>query len=162
MSLLATDPADGVAVYTYGWDTAFAIPVHDVNKAIVDHKSSPAGFTTAESTYSVKGSFGNWQITRGGDGKNLRMLLPLANVTLTYASTGKSFHFDSGAAVVEVELHYIPHTGPGAATDGDPRALVVKTASNDVDAPVFSVIEMTLSPTPGTVTGALIQQALSD
>ncbi|HET7462633.1 MAG TPA: TULIP family P47-like protein, partial [Longimicrobium sp.] len=155
----ALDSGDDVAVYTYGWDTAFAIPVPDVNRAIVDHESSPAGFSIQESTYTVKADFGDWQITQGGDGKNVRMLLPLKHVVLHYTTTGQEYSFDSGQAVAEVELHYIPHTGDG---DGDPRALVVKTTTDQVDTPVFSVIQMTLSPTPGTVTGALIQQALDD
>jgi hypothetical protein len=162
MSTTATAPTDGGAVYTYGWDTAFAIPVPDVNRAIVDHKSSPGGFSYAGSTYTVGGSFGDWQITPGGDGKNVRMLLPLRDVVLTYTASGKRFSFDDGHAVVEVELHYIPHTGDGAAAGGDPQALVVKTTSDQVDTPVFTVIQTTLSPSAGTVTGALVQQALQE
>jgi Clostridium P-47 protein len=165
-------PADtGTAVYTYGWDTAFAIPVPDVNRAIVDHKSSPAGFSQTEHTFSVTADFGHWQITPGGDGKAVRLLLPLSNVRLTYTKTGKVIKCPTGQAVVEVELHYIPHTGDAAAdaspADGNPFALVVKDTATSVDVPVMSVISMTLDPepgdpAPGPVSRALIRESLKD
>lgn len=37
--------ASNTGVYTYNWDTAFAIPVPDVNKSIVDQQSSPPAFS---------------------------------------------------------------------------------------------------------------------
>lgn len=155
----------GAAVYTYGWDTAFAIPAPDVNKAIIDHKSSPPSFAMTESGYSVAADFGDWQICQGGDGKAVRMLLPLRNIRLTVTSTGKALDFTDGSAVVEIELHYVPHDA--AASDdpsgGTPMALKANPTSSDpVNQPVFSVITMTLNPTPGTVAGALVQQALAD
>jgi hypothetical protein len=158
---MSTDPADGVAVYTYGWDTTFAIPVPDVNTAIVNGKSSPAGFSITEppANYTVNGTFGDWQVCPGGDGKAVRMLLPLTQVTITYAS-GKSSTY-SGHAVVEVELHYIPHSSATATTDGgNPHALVVNPAPPAV--PPLAVIDLVLTPTPGTIAGALIQAALLD
>jgi hypothetical protein len=157
------DPAADVAVYTYGWDTAFAIPVPKVNQAIVDHKSSPASFSAAESTYSVTGDFGDWQVCQGGDGKAVRMKWPLSNVVLTYVSTGKQFTFN-GYAIVEVELHYVPHTaatGAAGASTGDPHALVVNPAGASPTDPPLTVIELVLTPTPGTVSGALVKTALS-
>ncbi len=98
----------------------------------------------------------------GGDGKDVRMLLPLKNLVFTYTKTGKSFNFN-GHAVGELELHFIPHDGLTAdANGGKPFKLVVKPTSNDPTAPVFTVITMTLDPVPGTVTGALIQEGLND
>jgi hypothetical protein len=164
MTAAAAQASADRAVYTYGWDTAFAIPVPCVNKAIVDHKSSPAGFAMAETSYSVSARFGDWQITQGGDGKAVRMRLPLSDVQLTFTTTGKLLQFQDGHATVELELHYVPHDGPGAdaSTGGTPMALKANPTSNDPDRPVLSVIDLVLSPTPGTVAGALIQQALAD
>lgn len=157
---MSTTPGDGVAVYTYGWDTVFAIPVPDVNTAIVDHKSSPPGFSITEPTanYTVTGTFGDWQITQGGDGKAVRMLLPLAQVSITYAS-GKASAY-SGHAVVEVELHDIPHTSAAATDGGNPRALVVNPAPPEI--PPLVIVDLVLTPTPGTIAGALIRAALLD
>lgn len=152
----------GTAVQTYGWDTAFAIPVPDVNKAIVDHKSSPANFSHSESAFQVNGDFGDWQITQGGDGKNIRLALPLRNVVLKYNSTGKILTFDSGQAIIEVMLHYIPHTGAVADdASGTFHDLVAKTQSDSPDEPVVSMIELNLTPTPGTVSQALISEAIT-
>lgn len=153
----------GQAVYTYGWDTAFAIPVTDVNKAIIDHGSSPARFSIQESGFSVTAEFGPWQVCQGGDGKDVRLLLPMKHGTLTYGATGKSFSFDSASAVVEVQLHYIPHGDANSLTpaSGQPHALVVKNQSTD-GTPVLSVISLQTQPALGTVTQALLQQALSD
>ena len=153
--------AADVAVYTYGWDTAFAIPVPKVNKAIVDHQSSPTGFSVTDPSYSVTGDFGDWQICPGGDGKAVRMTWPLSQVVLTYTSTGKQFHFD-GHAVVEVELHYIPHTGLGDATSGNPVALVVNPGPPTPAVPPLSIIDVQLTPAPQIVTGSLVRAALLD
>jgi hypothetical protein len=156
-------PGTGTAVYTYGWDTAFAIPVLDVNKAIVDRKSSPTKFSVSESTYTVSGGFGDWQICPGGDGKAVRLKLPLSNVQLRYLSTAKTFDFTDGFAVVEIELHFVPHDTPAAgAPDGKPFALVANPKAISETDPAFSVIAMKLNPAPGTVSGALVQQALLD
>jgi hypothetical protein len=146
------------AVYTYGWDTAFAIPVPEVNKAIVDHGSSPAGFDVREPTFTVTGDFGPWQICPGGDGRAVRLIWPLANTVLTYTGTGKQYTF-AGHAVVEVELHYVPHGDPGPA-DGRPAALVVNPDAPEPDTPPLSVITLDLTPVPGTVNGALVRAAL--
>jgi hypothetical protein len=150
--------ADSTAVYTYGWDTAFAIPVPKVNQAIIDEKSSPPSFSVTEATYTVTGTFGDWQICQGGDGKAVRLAWPLSDVVVTYTSNGNTFTFD-GQVVVEVELHYIPHTG-GATGSGSPRALVVNPTAPSPSVPPLSIIDLQLTPTPGTISSAVVSQAL--
>ncbi len=162
--MIPAAPADGISVETYGWDTVFGIPVPDVNKAIIDHKSSPPSFSIDDQGFTLAADFGDWQICQGGDGKAVRMLLPLKNVVLTYTTTGKTFTFDSGHTVVEIQLHYIPHTGlaDGSAPSGNPMALIANPASNDPNIPVFNVIELALNPQPGDVTQAVISQGIAD
>lgn len=154
-------PPSAPAVYTYGWDTVFVIPATDVNRAIVDHKSSPPRFAADEPDFTVSGDFGDWQITMGGDGKNVRLALPLSAVHVAYKSTGKRYDFTSGRAIIEVALHYIPHT-ESSGSDGDPYALVVKDTASSPSDPAVTMVQMTLDPTPGTVTLAIAQQALDD
>jgi hypothetical protein len=151
--------SDSVAVYTYGWDTAFAIPVPDVNQAIVAHKSSPPSFSVTKPTYTVTGNFGDWQICAGGDGKAVRMIWPLTDVILTLTSNGKRFSFN-GQAVVEVELHYIPHDAVAADGSGNPQALVVNPSSPGANIPPLSIVAVDLNPTPGTISNALVTQGL--
>lgn len=151
-----------MAVYTYNWDTAFAIPVPDVNKTIVDQKSSPAGFTvTADNSYTVSASFGDWQICMGGDGKNVRFSIPLSEVSIDY-SAGERVICDSGRAVVEVNLHYVPHTDSGNESSS-PVALVVKATPDSPETSVAALVgAVALYPDPGTVTSAVFGQALLD
>lgn len=147
--------------HTYGWDTAFAIPVSQVNKAIVDHNSSPPDFAQTESGFDVSSTFDAWQLTSGGDGKNVRMALSLRNVVLTNKSNGTVLHYDGGTALVEVMLHYIPHTDAATGpADTVPHALVVKDSPDEEGAPVAAVLDLTLTPKPGEIAHAVIQAAL--
>jgi len=156
-----------VGVYTYNWDTIFAIPVPDVNKTIVGKKSSPPNFSYDEAgAYTVSADFGDWQMCMGGDGKNVRFSIPMTNIVINYTS-GSSVTCDSGSAVVEINLHYIPHTDPTGVTEDDVpcnrKALVVKTTSDDPSSPVAALVgEPQLSPNPGTISTAVFGQALLD
>lgn len=152
--------ASNTGVYTYNWDTAFAIPVPDVNKSIVDQQSSPPAFSlTAPDAYTVSAHFGDWQICMGGDGKNVRFAIPMTEVVVDY-SNGQRVVCETGAAVIEINLHYIPHDVSGDVPS-NPVALVAKTTSDDPSTPVAALVgQVTLSPDPGTVTSAVFGQAL--
>lgn len=158
---------NNVGAYTYNWDTAYAIPVPDVNKAIVDKKSSPENFTYSESgSYTVSADFGDWQLCMGGDGKNVRFSIPMKNIVVNFTS-GSKVTCDTGSSVIEINLHYIPHTDPSVPSDGDVpcnrQALVVKTTSDDPSMPVAALVgEPVLSPDPGTISKAVFGQGLLD
>jgi hypothetical protein len=149
-------------VYTYNWDTAFAIPIPDVNQTIVDQKSSPPGFTmTAADSYTVSADFGDWQICMGGDGKNVRFSIPMTGIVIDYSS-GARVTCAAGSAVIEINLHYIPHE---TSTDvpSNPMALTVKTTSDDPSTPAAALVgQVTLSPDPGTISTAVFGQGLLD
>ncbi|NRQ36889.1 TULIP family P47-like protein [Nonomuraea sp. NN258] len=150
------------AVYTYGWDTAFAIPVPQVNEAIAEQGSSPAGFAITEYGYTLTGEFGPWQVCQGGDGRALRMIWPLSQVVLTDVATGGQSTFDEGQAIVEVELHYVPHTEAAMSSTGSPQALVVNPAASVPSQPALVMISLQLTPTPQVVAGAVITLLLTD
>lgn len=153
------------AVYTHGWDTVFSIPVPDVNKAIIDKKSSPKSFTFADpsNTFTLDGTFGDWQLVQGGDGKEVRLTLPLTTIDMTFVSNGQKSSY-SGNVVIGIELHYVPHTDvANVAADGvKPMALKVKPHSDDPDQPVAFVVDMSVTPTPGTVAEAVMIQGLQE
>lgn len=153
--------ADDKAVYTYGWDTAFGIPVPDANQAIVDKKSSPLSFSYSESSFSLSSKFGNWQICNGGSGKNIRFTIPLSDLLLTYTSTGKKVPCDSGTAVIEVNMHYVPHT-EAAANDvqSNPFALIVKSTDATPTQPIAVLVSLELSQDVGTVSQAIMEEGL--
>lgn len=151
------------AVYTHGWDTVFAIPVPDVNKAIVDKKSSPKAFefTDPQNVYKLEGTFGDWQMAQGGDGKEVRMNLPMTTLKVTFLSNGQCHEY-SGSCIIGIELHYIPHTDAIAAVKSNPMALKAKPTSDSPDQPVAFVIEMNVSPTPGTIADAVLKQGMQE
>ena len=161
-------PQDCYTVSTHGWDTAFVIPISDVNKAIIDKKSSPLNFQYSDSTASLSGNFGDWQITQGGDGKNIRFSIPMMDIVLEYLATKKKVTVNSGIAIVEIELEYLPHEdssddGTKSTGNGKPMALKPQLTSDQPPAPVFFVVALELTPPPsGIVTQAVIQSVFQE
>jgi len=154
------------AVDTYGWDTVFTIPATEVNIAIVANHSSPTGFTYSDTyspidgvtiPYTVNVGFGDWQITAGGDGKNIRLSLPLLNATLEFTPPGKTYIFPTGTATIEVQLHYLADTDPSGATS---YKLVVKAVADSPDNPVVCLVTSNYEGNPSAVQKALIESSL--
>lgn len=161
-------PTAGYAASTHGWDTAFAISAGDVNRAIVDKKTSPTGFAYADDSYKVTADFGHWQIAQGGDGKSIRLSIPMSNIQLTVLSSGKVIAIPSATTIAEIELACLPHTDTDqievVGSSGTAVALKAKTTSDDPDVPVFTVVETTV-PEPGSVnemTLAVVGQTLQE
>lgn len=127
---------------TYGWDTVFAMPIADVNKVIVAKKTSPKSFQyDIQTGMSITGNFSDWQITRGGDGKLIHMEVPLTSITLS--ANGKVFIAQNIAAVIEVELHYIPHDEqPDDVSQGTLHNLVVKSQASVPEEKVVTVLNL--------------------
>jgi len=141
---------------TNGWDTVFAIKFPDVNSAIVSAGASPASFsytnTGSSGTIVITGTFGDWQLTTGGDGENLHMSLPISSGSVDNA--GSVTPYSNATATIEVRLDLLPQ--PGATSTSGPNNLVV-------DPSVVSVLDISYSGTaPDAVTSALINQGLED
>jgi hypothetical protein len=45
---------------TYGWDTAYAITLPDLNAAIKKSNASPTTFAYEQDGISISGTFGTW------------------------------------------------------------------------------------------------------
>ncbi len=165
----ASSPTSTTAhtVNTYGWDTAFTIPAAEVNKAIVTNHSSPTGFTDSDTyaptddaniPYKIDMSFGDWQIALGGDGKNLWLTLPLANVSLELIrKIPKKYTFASATATIEVQLHYLPYSDPQGGTS---HQLVVKSVPDTPTDPVVCLVTSTYAGDPSVVVKALLDDSL--
>ena len=132
---------------TYGWDTVFAMPIADVNSVIAAKKSSPTSFQCQiQSGMSIDGTFSDWQITQGGDGKLIHMLVPVTTISLT--AQGKTFNANNLGALIEVELHYIPHTEqPSDVNQGTLHNLVLKTSSTSPSEKVVTVLNLIVPET---------------
>lgn len=103
---------------TYGWDTVYAVRFSELNKAIVRQKTSPRQLEESVQdegdTYRVSGEFGDWQLTTGGDGRNLRLALPLT--ASTYTTPTQVYALSPLTLVVEVSLAWV-NTGPRNGAD---------------------------------------------
>lgn len=113
-------PAPSGEISTFGWDTAFAVRIANVNAAIAARKMSPKSFSYADPTnpnVTCAGTFGDWQLVRGGDGDAVNVMLPVSNVT-GVAPNGDSYSpysWSSGSLTFTIRLHFF-ETTPGAKT----------------------------------------------
>lgn len=151
--------ADGEPAFTYGWDTVSAIPVPHVNAAIVAAGSSPPGFEHVPAdggSAAVRATFGPWQVTSGGDGRNLRMSVPMPVVTLGTTTV------EDVVATIEITLADLPHTEAVPPARGTLRKLVPRTTTHDpVDDPVVVVVDVGAPHPLGIVQRAVISAGLS-
>lgn len=121
-------PADTTAS-TNGWDTVYALYFPDVNTAIRVAKSSPPPFTFTDSGTTLAGSFGDWQLSAGGDGENLHMSIPITSSTLTM--TGAPIACTLITVTIEVKLGWL--SSDNTSTQ---QLKVATTSDTPQDAPV--------------------------
>ncbi|MBO2011378.1 TULIP family P47-like protein [Hymenobacter negativus] len=160
MSTTTNPPPAAQLADTYGWDTAYALTIPQLNAAIVKQGSSPTTFAYSQGGVSISGTFGAWQVCRGGDGKLLHMLIPMP--TLTAVSGTTTLDYTNGSCVIELHLQYVPHTVADAkASMGTFHQLMVKylpdtSAPNN---PAVSIVTMTFAGMD-FVTNALVSGVL--
>lgn len=145
---------------TYGWDTAYAIRLPDVNAAIRRAGCSPKAFEqrAPDGSCSATGTFGDWQVCRGGDGVLIHMGIPLRSGTLSFK--GQDTPLDGGVLSIEVQLRHIPPQPLGPTAQPSEHQLVMQTGSISPSQPAVSVIELKLPQDPGFVRRALISGLL--
>ncbi|WP_221392717.1 TULIP family P47-like protein [Dyadobacter sp. NIV53] len=108
---------------TYGWDNVFALNFIKANDALtkgwanVDSKAKNLvqSFTDDDTgvEFDLDSTFGPWQLTENGDGKNIRMVCPI--ISGTYKFGKKSYDFStytpSPSVVIEVNMNWVPDPG---------------------------------------------------
>lgn len=141
-------PAPGGAgpARTYGWDTAFAIRLDDVNATLAQPGVCPRAFACEpEPGYAIAGEFDAWELARGGDGTNLHFRLPIAHGRLEFR--GETYPLDGAAARVELRLRYRTAPPTAGAGSGDAELLVVESrAAGGMDP--ASVLDVEPGTTP--------------
>lgn len=151
MTYAATDPGEGSGeISTFGWDTAFAVRIENVNAAIASRKASPASFSYTSPTdpkVVCQGTFGDWQLVRGGDGGGVNVRLPVENVTgvAPFQATHANYSWASGSLTFTVRLHFFEES-PGSSTHN----LIVKPTSDEPSVPVVELYstDETVLPSP--------------
>ncbi len=105
--LLTTMMAD-----TYNWDTcsasALTMPIPPL---LITGRRSVTKLRTFRRrrgcpSYKAKGIFGPWQLTVGGDGKNIRLVCPFLEGT--YEAGGTNYDLTDYKVVIEVGMEWVP------------------------------------------------------
>lgn len=108
---MANDNAPHMSVIpanTAGWDMVHITRISELNKRIQENSISPANFKYSieddETALSVtiNGSFGTWQISRGGYGSYAKMTIPIAEGEIII--NGKTIDIDSFSVRAQVNL----------------------------------------------------------
>ncbi len=124
-------------ISTFGWDTAFAVRIENVNKAIKSRGVSPKNFKTIDQSDAMvycQGDFDDWSIVRGGDGGGVNVKIPILNITGQYkAGTGYISYSCKGASIiVTVRLNFF-------STGDKQKSLKINPVSTTPDIPVVEL-----------------------
>lgn len=115
-TILPSDLPNTSLVTTNGWDTVHAIRVSELNKAIISQKTTPGSFSQSiieegKTFQLTDGTFDHWQITQGGDGQNLFLMIPIAKGTYITPS-GQSYSIAGSKLKVQIKLEYMYQDAP--------------------------------------------------
>ncbi|MBA2864044.1 TULIP family P47-like protein [Methanococcus maripaludis] len=128
---------------TNGWDTVSICRVTALNERIKEQKTYPESISTTSNQLSLNGDFDAWSVITGGDGKNVKLKLPMKSGTYVGMEFGSGTNFDLTGVSVEiyVKLNYFPITNPEAIADGD-YSLYVKTEEGNSSDPIAAVVSL--------------------
>ncbi|MGY2049228.1 TULIP family P47-like protein [Methylobacterium sp. JK268] len=148
---------------TLGWDTTFAIRLPDVNKALTKSGKYPLDFeimVDPDENYGVKGTFGSWQLARGGSGGILFMVIPIAAGTMT--SGTKTYSMNGAKVYISIKLKYLSAVAPKAENPiQETLDLHADDQSRSEEDPAVVIQNMTFpDPKPSVFTQALMKEAM--
>ncbi|WP_323117741.1 TULIP family P47-like protein [Burkholderia alba] len=110
----AEQPTGSSSADTYGWDSVFAIYFDGANAAIkaswstIDNNAKHiVQSADDDDSYKIDATFGPWQLTPGGDGKNVRMQCPITSGT--YFTKEKNYPLAGVDVFIEVGMEWIPN-----------------------------------------------------
>jgi Clostridium P-47 protein len=133
---MSTNGASGNIADTYGWDTVFATNFTNANQAITggwaqvsDKAKNVSQVASDDPSFNLNGVLGPWQLTEGGDGKNVRMLCPFASGTYKAGSNSYNFGGQNVQVIIEVGMEWVPNPGQFSFVISDTTKVdAIKTA----------------------------------
>lgn len=132
-------------VTTNGWDTVSICRVTALNTVIKAKKTYPSSISHNIGKLSLSGDFDAWQVVTGGDGRNLKINVPIRSGTFIGRdpATDAPINFDLAKVSVDVyvKLNYFPLPDPKIANDGT-YELYVNTQSKDKSDPIAAVVSL--------------------
>lgn len=148
---------------TQGWDSASAVRLSQVNRALEATGVSPPGFNLAMTdTWSINGTFGPWRMTRGGSGSIVFLRTPIPEATLAFSGTNTPI--EGATATIAVKLKYLPQPEGEIPdpTGGDKNNLLSDSSGRSADDPAVVVQRIDYGTKPvGDMEKALFQSAIA-
>ena len=131
------------AVTTNGWDTVSICRVTALNERIKGEKTYPESIEAGQGQLQLKGEFAPWQIITGGDGRNVKIRVPMKNGTYTGMEFGKGNVFDLKDVYVDIQvtLSYFPMSNSKQMEDGS-YELYVNNKTTGEEEPIAAVLSL--------------------
>lgn len=127
------------SVSNNGWDTVSICRVTALNERIKSDQTYPENIQEMQNPFTLEGKFAAWQVVTGGDGRNVKLNVPMASGTYVGLNNEK---FDlSGISVdIYVTLSYFPL--PKEKVEDGHYKLYVQSVQQDQANPIASVIAL--------------------
>ncbi|NDJ57514.1 TULIP family P47-like protein [Enterobacteriaceae bacterium 4M9] len=116
---------------TYNWDTVVALHYDTTNTALTDNWGSVdsrvksiSQAASDDPSYQIQASLSPWQLTTGGDGKNINMIVPVAGGT--YQAGAHSYSLDGlgMSVIIQINMDWIP--------DPDQKSFVINSGVDGI------------------------------
>lgn len=92
---------------TGGWDAVNCVRITEINDAIRNAGTSPAGMEVElDGDRHVRGSFSNWRVAPGGDGPLVNLEIPMTNVQVRRGA--EEVTLDQIVVEIQVRMELIP------------------------------------------------------
>jgi hypothetical protein len=159
--------ASGKTADTYDWDTAYAINFNNANAAVTaawpsvnQGAKSMVVAASDDPSYHIDATLGPWLLTEGGDGKNVRLQVPL--LSGKYYTGANSIPFDGAncSVVIELGMQWVPDPNQFSFVIGDATVPAITTAlnQNQISSDLTAAFSAHQKPLSGNAS-ALVQTA---
>lgn len=111
---------------TYNWDTVVALHFDTTNKAITDNwgsvddrAKSVSQAASDNPSYNISATLSPWQLTTGGDGKNINMSVPVSGGTYQAGTNDYPLENLGMSVTIQINMDWIP--------DPDQKSFVINS-----------------------------------
>ncbi|MGP5309958.1 TULIP family P47-like protein [Vreelandella alkaliphila] len=127
------------AAETYSWDTVVALHFDTTNRALSDNWNSVddrakniSQSASDDPSYQLTASLDAWQLSTGGDGKNINMSVPVSGGD--YLAGGKSYSLDGleMSVIIQINMDWIPDPNQKAFVINEGVGAIVADLDNSV------------------------------
>lgn len=131
---------------TYNWDTVVASHFDTTNTAIAnnwstvdDRAKTLSQAASDDPTYQIQADLDAWQLTTGGDGKNINMSVPIASGVYQAGSTSYTLDGLGMSVIIQINMDWIPDPDQiSFVIDNGVDGIVADLNNNIIDAALIA------------------------